>query len=114
MPKRDEQGAERCTTYGLCAVACETITMEAIERKKGKKLYTEKKNIPTVYEINMLRCIFCGFYLKKHVLKNHFLTDRIVPVSRIEHSDMIYSKDRLVKEINNPIDVTKHETYKMC
>ncbi|MBP6154740.1 MAG: 4Fe-4S binding protein, partial [Chitinophagales bacterium] len=33
--KRDDEGAERCTACGLCAVACpaEAITMEAGERK---------------------------------------------------------------------------------
>lgn len=60
--KRDENGAERCTACGLCAVACpaEAITMEAAERKKGDEhLYREEK-YAAVYEINMLRCIFCG------------------------------------------------------
>ena len=34
---RDEEGHERCTACGLCAVACpaEAITMEAAERKEG-------------------------------------------------------------------------------
>src|SRR5262245_46536408 len=60
--KRDDQGRERCTACGLCAVACpaEAITMTAAERKKGEEhLYREEK-YAAVYEINMLRCIFCG------------------------------------------------------
>src|SRR5687768_10501973 len=34
---RDEEGRERCTACGLCAVACpaEAITMEAAERQTG-------------------------------------------------------------------------------
>lgn len=34
---RDEEGRERCTACGLCAVACpaEAITMEAAERLPG-------------------------------------------------------------------------------
>lgn len=59
---RDEEGRERCTACGLCAVACpaEAITMEAAERKPGEEhLYREEK-YAAKYEINMLRCIFCG------------------------------------------------------
>ena len=41
---RDEEGRERCTACGLCAVACpaEAITMEAAERLPGEEnLYRE-------------------------------------------------------------------------
>src|ERR1041385_1961083 len=44
--KRDENGAERCTSCGMCAIACpaEAITMENGERKKGEEhLYREEK-----------------------------------------------------------------------
>ena len=43
---RDEEGRERCTACGLCAVACpaEAITMEAAERLPSEeKLYREEK-----------------------------------------------------------------------
>ena len=59
---RDEEGRERCTACGLCAVACpaEAITMEAAERlPREEHLYREEK-YAAKYEINMLRCIFCG------------------------------------------------------
>src|SRR3982750_2115823 len=43
--KRDENGAERCTACGLCAVACpaEAITMVAAERKGGGEKLKRKK-----------------------------------------------------------------------
>src|SRR5688572_20796454 len=59
---RDEEGRERCTACGLCAVACpaEAITMEGAERLPTEEhLYREEK-YAAKYEINMLRCIFCG------------------------------------------------------
>ena len=60
MLKRDEQGRENCTACGLCALSCpaEAITMKAEERKADEKhLYREEK-YASIYEINMLRCIF--------------------------------------------------------
>jgi NADH-quinone oxidoreductase subunit I len=51
----------------------EAITMTAAERKPDEKhLYREEK-YASIYEINMLRCIFAG-YVKMHVQKTLYLT----------------------------------------
>src|SRR6266581_2221447 len=92
--KRDENGAERCTACGLCAVACpaEAITMTAAERKKGEeKLYREEK-YASMYEINMLRCIFCGDCEEACPKEAIFLTDRIVQAD-YNRGPMTYGKD---------------------
>lgn len=112
--KRDDQGRERCTACGLCAVACpaEAITMVADERKPGEeKLYREEK-YAKVYEINMLRCIFCGFCEEACPKEAIFLTDRTVP-SNTDRDDFIYGKDRLVEPADNPVDVTKRQSEKV-
>ena len=111
--KRDDQGAERCTACGLCAVACpaEAITMEAAERKPGEeKLYREEKYAST-YEINMLRCIFCGLCEEACPKEAIFLTDRITP-SDFVRDGFIYGKDKLVEplDLTKRIDVSKRET----
>lgn len=101
--KRDEEGAERCTACGLCAVACpaEAISMVADERKKGEEhLYREEK-YASVYEINMLRCIFCGLCEeacpKQAIYLQH---DKMVPVFE-DRSQVIYGKDKLVEKMDN-------------
>ena len=101
--KRDEEGAERCTACGLCAVACpaEAISMVADERKKGEEhLYREEK-YASVYEVNMLRCIFCGLCEeacpKQAIYLQH---DKMVQVFD-DRSQVIYGKDKLVEKMDN-------------
>ena len=100
--KRDDEGRERCTACGLCAVACpaEAISMVAAERTKEEKhLYREEK-YAAVYEVNMLRCIFCGLCEeacpKQAVYLRH---DQFVPVFT-ERDGVIYGKDKLVEDMN--------------
>jgi NADH-quinone oxidoreductase subunit I len=110
--KRDDEGRERCTACGLCAVACpaEAITMVAAERKPGEEhLYREEKYAAT-YEINMLRCIFCGLCEEACPKEAIFLTKEIVH-SGFERDGFIYGKDKLVEpvEADKRIDVSKRQ-----
>jgi NADH-quinone oxidoreductase subunit I len=109
--KRDENGAERCTACGLCAVSCpaEAITMTSAEREPGEeKLYREEK-YASMYEINMLRCIFCGECEKACPKEAVFLTDRKVD-SFYTRGEFIFGKDILVESVDNPIDLSKRQT----
>ena len=109
--KRDEQGRERCTACGLCAVTCpaEAITMTAGERTKDEiNLYREEKYAKT-YEINMLRCIFCGLCEEACPKSAIYLTDRLVDVEA-NRGSFVYGKDKLVEDINNRIDVSARQT----
>lgn len=110
--KRDEQGAERCTACGLCAVACpaEAITMVAAERKPGEEhLYREEKYAST-YEINMLRCIYCGLCEEACPKEAIFLTPEIVP-AYLNRNEFVYGKDKLVEPIDKRIDVSKRQKH---
>lgn len=110
--KRDDEGRERCTACGLCAVSCpaEAITMVAAERKKGEEnLYREEKYAKT-YEINMLRCIFCGLCEEACPKEAIFLTDKIVDAD-FGRGDFIYGKDKLVETLEDRIDVSKRQIW---
>jgi len=105
---RDEQGRERCTACGLCAVACpaEAITMEAAEREVGQEnLYREEK-YAAKYEINMLRCIFCGLCEEACPKDAIYLSETFAPAN-FTRTGFIYGKDHLL--IPNP--VTELEAY---
>ena len=99
---RDEEGRERCTACGLCAVACpaEAITMEAAERVEGEEgLYREEK-YAAKYEINMLRCIFCGLCEDACPKDAIYLSETFAPAN-FTRSGFIYGKDHLL--IPNPV-----------
>ena len=105
---RDEEGRERCTACGLCAVACpaEAITMEGAERKKGEEhLYREEKYAAR-YEINMLRCIFCGLCEEACPKDAIYLTETFAPAN-YQRQTFIYGKEDLLI----PDPVTEPELY---
>jgi len=106
---RDEEGRERCTACGLCAVACpaEAITMEAAERKKGEEhLYREEKYAAR-YEINMLRCIFCGLCEEACPKDAIYLSETFAPAN-YQRKGFIYGK----KDLLIPHPKEEPEAYK--
>ncbi len=110
MLMRDDEGRERCTACGLCAVSCpaEAITMKAAERKPEEKhLYREEK-YAEIYEINMLRCIFCGLCEEACPKQAIYLTkSKTLVFSDTNRTDFIYGKDKLVMPLEQAINNTK-------
>ena len=106
---RDAEGRENCTACGLCAVAClaEVITMEAAERQTGEEnLYREEK-YAAKYEINMLRCIFCGLCEEACPKDAIYLSETFAPAD-YQRKQFIYKKEELL--IPHPVE--DPEAYK--
>ena len=110
---RDEEGRERCTACGLCALSCpaEAITMKAEERKPDEKhLYREEK-YASIYEINMLRCIFCGLCEEACPKQAIYLTtSKKIVQADYDREEFIYGKDKLVMPLEQALNNTKLKT----
>ncbi|MDR6966499.1 MULTISPECIES: NuoI/complex I 23 kDa subunit family protein [Flavobacterium] len=106
MLMRDDEGRERCTACGLCALSCpaEAITMKAEERKPEEKhLYREEK-YASIYEINMLRCIFCGLCEEACPKEAIYLTkSKVLVPSNYDREEFIFGKDKLVMPLEAAI-----------
>lgn len=94
---RDEEGRERCTACGLCAVACpaEAITMEAAERVAGEEQLYKEEKYAARYEINMLRCIFCGLCEEACPKDAIYLSETFAPAN-YQRKGFIYGKEDLL------------------
>ena len=71
--------------------------MKAAERKASEMhLYREEK-YAEIYEINMLRCIFCGLCEEACPKEAIYLTtSKVLVPSSYEREDFIFGKDKLV------------------
>lgn len=110
MLMRDDEGRERCTACGLCALSCpaEAITMKAAERTAEEKhLYREEK-YAEIYEINMLRCIFCGLCEEACPKQAIYLTkSKQIVFSDTSRESFIFGKEELVMPLEMAIKNTQ-------
>jgi NADH-quinone oxidoreductase subunit I len=85
--------------------------MKAAERTADEKhLYREEK-YAEIYEINMLRCIFCGLCEEACPKEAIYLTtSKKIVKSGYEREEFIYGKDKLVMPLDMAIKNTQSNT----
>ena len=82
--------------------------MQAAERAKGEEHLYREERYAARYEINMLRCIYCGLCEEACPKDAIYLTDRIVPSDNLR-GKFVFGKDILVEAVDNRIDVSKRK-----
>jgi NADH-quinone oxidoreductase subunit I len=85
----------------MCATACpaECITIEAAEA-----VWPDREKYPNRFEIDMLRCIFCGMCVEACPEDAIVMTERS-ELAAERRADLIYTKEMLL-EVKDPITLT--------
>ncbi|EAT17360.1 NADH-quinone oxidoreductase subunit I [Desulfuromonas acetoxidans] len=86
-----DHNREKCVACYLCPTVCpaKCITVEAAEDENGVKY-------PTVYQIDMLRCIFCGYCVEACPVEAIEMTGEY-ELANYKREDFCFTKERLLK-----------------
>lgn len=89
---RDAQGRVKCTACHLCATACPAacIHLEAADAP-----WRDREKYPRRFEIDLGRCIFCGYCVDACPQEAIATSDRRV-VAAEKRDDLVFDLDRLL------------------
>lgn len=92
---RDEKGQIKCVACELCAAVCPAQCIQ-VEPGEGPN----HKRFPKVYEIDLGRCIFCGFCEEACPYGAIVLRDKY-ETADYARKDLIFDRDRLLRTYEN-------------
>lgn len=84
------QTREKCVACYLCPTVCpaKCITVESAENDKGEKY-------PRIYQIDLLRCIFCGYCVEACPVEAIEMTGNY-ELANYKRDDFTFTKQRLL------------------
>ncbi len=97
----DENKIENCTSCYLCQTVCpaECITIIAEERPADENPYgVRKEKRPARFDIDALRCCFCGF-CEEACPKDAIKLSRNYEMAQTSREDSFYDLDHLKREV---------------
>jgi NADH-quinone oxidoreductase subunit I len=97
----DQNKTENCTACFLCETVCpaECIHIVAEERDPEENIYgVRKEKKPLSFDIDALRCCFCGF-CEEACPKDAIKLSRNYEMSVLDRSDAIYDLDHLKRNV---------------
>ncbi|MDH4199671.1 MAG: NADH-quinone oxidoreductase subunit I [Spirochaetia bacterium] len=101
--KRDEEGRVRCTACYCCAFICPASCIRIVAGDATPDLkdqYREEK-YPVVFEIDLFRCIYCG-YCQEACPKAAIFLEGIYELATDSRDKFIIGKDILVDKQGGP------------
>ena len=98
---KDQDGDTKCVSCQLCEFVCPPkairITPPGPDGQKADRANAEK--MPQEFEINMLRCIFCGYY-EEACPEEAIVMSRDYELVFEDVEDAIFGKDRLLVPVS--------------